>query len=65
MSLVKDQTINDQNKLIELIQSQGWNITTLELKDIETNHSHHIHKVSLLNITSKFLEIISRQSNFG
>ncbi|WP_227355728.1 hypothetical protein [Haladaptatus salinisoli] len=32
---MKDQTINDQNKLIELIQSQGRNITALELTEDE------------------------------
>lgn len=33
---MKDQTVNDQNKLIELIQSQGWNITALKLKEYES-----------------------------
>jgi hypothetical protein len=36
VSSVKDQTVNDQNKLIELIQSQGWNITALKLKEYES-----------------------------
>jgi hypothetical protein len=39
---VKDQTVNDQNKLIELIQSQGWNITALELTEYENGFADDV-----------------------
>ncbi|WP_433633612.1 hypothetical protein [Halomicrococcus sp. NG-SE-24] len=39
MTDVKDQTVDDQNKLIELIQNQGWDITALELKEYQSGFS--------------------------
>jgi hypothetical protein len=39
---VKDKTVNDQNTLIELIQSQGWNITALELTEYESDFASDV-----------------------
>lgn len=52
---MQDETVEDQNELIELLEEAGWSVSRIELteRQYETHNEHEVTKVSMEILVSQ------------